>query len=251
MRWIQKPPEPPVAIAEYLAAQAQVGHGLDYPTFSQTAVPGIPGGGSRGAQLCRELTTQQHGLCAYTGAPIDHRIGELEDPDDKLAFRAHNEHLKPQSVCRAELEAAGRVYGVDLCEDMDPQNIVAALLVSGAGNGKVDENGLFGAAKRKNNPVSIYPTDPACETKFLYDENGGIHPRQLNDPDAQQVISILQLDHYTLETWRREAITGFVDDLPENELRTLRERIRNPGTQPLPEYSFVLLQIIEAMLPRQ
>lgn len=249
MRWIRKPPEPPVAIAEYRVSQVPVGHGLDYPTFSQTAAPGGPGSGSRGAQLCRELITQQHGLFAYTGAPIDHRIGEVKDPDEQLAFRAHNEHLKPQSVCRAELEAAGGVYGVDLGEDMAPSNIVAALLVSGAGNGKIDEHGLFGAAKRKNDPVPVYPTDPACETKFLFDENGGIYARQQNDADAQQVISVLKLDHYTLETWRREAITGFVDDLPENELRTLRDRIRNPGAQPLPEYSFVLLQIIEGKLP--
>ena len=249
MRWIRKPPEPPAAIAEYLAAQAPVGHGLDYPTFSGTGVPGAPGSGSRGGQLCRALIAQQHGLCAYTGAPIDHRIGKLKDPEEKLTFRAHNEHLKAQSQCRAELEAAGGAYGVNLGDDMAHGNIVAALLVSGAGNEKVDEHGLFGAAKRANDPLPFYPTDPVCETKFLFDENGGIHARQQNDVAARQVIGLLKLDHYTLETWRREAIAGFVDDLPEIELRILSERIRNPGGQPLPEFSFVLLQIIEARLP--
>ena len=55
MRWISKPDQPPPSIRDYLAAQATVGHGLDYEAFASTAAPG---GGSRGGQLRRELTAE-------------------------------------------------------------------------------------------------------------------------------------------------------------------------------------------------
>lgn len=65
MRFIQKLPQPPASLRDYLANQSAVGIGLDYRTFSQTA---SPNGGSRAGQLCRELIAEQAGLCAYTGA---------------------------------------------------------------------------------------------------------------------------------------------------------------------------------------
>jgi hypothetical protein len=245
MRWIQKPAETPAAIREYVEAQTPVGHGLDYDTFGST---GAPGGGSRGGQLCGELVAQQHGLCAYTGAGIDERLGEHEA--ENLAFRAHNEHLKPRSVCKAEMLAAGRVWGEEVGEDMDPRNIVAALLVSGTPGTKVNHRELFGAAKRKNDTVPIWPTHADCETRFLFDENGGVHPRNRGDDAARQTIELLGLDHYSLETWRREAIAGFFDGVAEAELPVLAALLRVPvAGSKLPEYSFAILQILQGKLP--
>jgi len=80
MRHIHKTAPEPVALQEYLQEQSKVGHGLDYKTFSQTA---SPRGGSRGGELCKELVARQFGLCAYTGAGIDERLGRLSDPNKK------------------------------------------------------------------------------------------------------------------------------------------------------------------------
>lgn len=245
MRWIQKPAEVPAAIREYLEAQTPVGHGLDYDTFSST---GAPGGGSRGGQLRQELVAQQHGLCAYTGVGIDERLGDHQAQN--LAFRAHNEHLKPRSICRDEMIAAGRIPGEAVGEDMDPRNIVAVLFVSGAPATRVNHRELFGAAKRDNDPVPVWPTHANCEARFLFDENGGVHSRNSGDDDARQTIELLGLDHYSLETWRREAIAGFFDGMTEAELPVVVARLRAPpADSKLPEYSFAILQIAESKLP--
>ena len=240
MRRIQKPAKAPAAIRDYLAVQTPVGHGLDYDTFSST---GAPGGGSRGGQLCRELVEQQHGLCVYTGVGIDGRLGGLAA--DKLAFRPHNEHLKPRSVCKAEMLAAKKVPGEEIGEDINPENIVAALLVSGARGAKVNHRELFGAAKRGNVAVPIWPTHADCEGRFLFDENGGVHPRNRHDDAARQTIELLSLDNYSLATWRREAIAGFLAGVPAADLPVLAGQLRTPAPNAkLPEYSFAILQVL-------
>lgn len=245
MRWISKPVQPPASIRDYLAAQAVVGHGMDYPTFAST---GAPGGGSRGAQLRRELIAEQCGLCAYTGAGIDSRLGALNDPQAKLKFSAHNEHLKPQSVCRQELEAAGRTYGVDVGDDMDHRNIVAALLVSGGGK-KIRKDLLFGASHRENDPVSILPTDATCEQRFAFDSNGGIEPATAGDQSALDIIAVLNLEHETLTGWRAQAIAVFLEGI---ESRADAERIVAGTTTPhnkwLPEYCFAIRQVVMRLL---
>lgn len=245
MRWINKSAEPPPALRYYVAAQIPVGHGLDYGTFAST---GAPGGGSRGGQLCRELTAEQCGLCAYTGAGIDSRLGALNDPQAKLKFSAHNEHLKPQSVCKHELEDAGRTYGVDLGEDMDHPNIVAALLVSGDGR-KVAKDLLFGASHRENDPVPVVPTDGNCEKRFAFDLIGGINPTIPGDNAAEETIAVLNLRHETLTGWRAQAIAVFIEGIED---RADAERIVAGTTTPesgwLPEYSFAIRQVVQRLL---
>lgn len=244
MRYIEKSATPPASIRDYIAAQTPVGHGLDYKTFSTT---GAPNGGSRGGKLCRELTAEQCGLCAYTGAGIDARLGSLSDPNAKLKFSAHNEHMKPQSVCRDELTQAGKTPGVDLGEDMDHRNIVAALLVSGGGK-KVSTRDLFGAAHRENEPVSVLPMDPTCESRFLYVGDGRIEPSS-GDQAAADTIRVLHLDHGTLEGWRKQAIEVFVDGIQN---RDDAERIIAGTTIPengwLPEYCFAIRQLVQQLL---
>ena len=65
MRWIDKSGPPPRALEEYLEIQCPTGVNLDYDAFT------------RKPQLRRELTAQQFGLCALTGAPIDARWDSL------------------------------------------------------------------------------------------------------------------------------------------------------------------------------
>src|SRR4051794_7336113 len=105
MRYIEKPAEPPASIREWLEAQLPVGLNLDYRSFNDKP------------RLRAELIAEQFGLCAYTGTPIDDRLVGFQD--NNLVFQAHIEHLKAQSVCRAELEAQGKHSGRDLGEDMD------------------------------------------------------------------------------------------------------------------------------------
>lgn len=241
MRHIAKTTQP-AAIRDYLAAQAAVGHGLDYDTFRNTA---NPLGVGRGRQLCKELTAEQCGLCAYTGAGIDeHR---LPDPANELKFIPHNEHLKPQSKCRAELIVAGKTPGVDVGEDMAYTNIVAALLVSG--DKKVPADFLFGASHRGNDLVPIWPTDPTCEARFNYTESGEIHAADAADVDACETIRVLNLKHETLRGWRAEAISAFVEGI---ESRADAERIITVTTTPqhgwLPEYCFAIRQVVKKMI---
>lgn len=191
---------------------------------------------------------EQCGLCAYTGAGIDSRLGALIDPGAKLKFSAHNEHLKPQSVCKAELKAAGKTYGVDVGEDMDHRNIVAALLVSGAGK-KVTKDPLFGASHRENDPVPILPTDATCEQRFTFDLSGGIQPATAGDQAAVDTIAALNLSHKALSRWRAVAVTTFIEGI---ENRADAERIvamtATPNNGSLPEYCFAIRQVVQQLL---
>jgi hypothetical protein len=245
MRRISKPVEAPPAIRDYLAAQATVGHGMDYPTFAST---GAPGGGSRGGQLCRELVAEQYGLCAYTGAGIDERLGIASTPHPSLRFGAHNEHLKSQSMCKGEMTAAGRTYGEDVGEDMDHRNIVAALLVSGMGK-RVRRDLLFGASHREDGPVPIVPTHADCDDRFAFDPGGGIAPATPGDQAAVDTIAVLNLGHETLTSWRAQAIAAFIEGI---ENRTDAERIvamtTNPNNGRLPEYCFAIRQVLQGLL---
>jgi len=242
MRRIHKPDIAPAAIREYLENQTPVGHGLDYRTFSQTA---SPQGGSRGGQLCRELTAEQFGLCAYTGAGIDKRLGNAVDPNRRLGFRSHNEHLKPQSVCRRELVDAGLEPGVDLGDDMNHLNIVAALEVSGAAK-KVARQDLFGATHRQNDPVSILPTDPRCEQAFQFDAQGHVMPLTA---DGRDTMAQLNLNHKTLIGWRMQAIAAFVEIIQSRaDAQSVIDRTSNPTDGILPEYAFAIRSVVQSML---
>lgn len=243
MRYIAKPEQPPDSIRDYVTNQTQVGHGLDYRTFASTASP-LPQGGSRAGQLCDELTHQQFGLCAYTGVGIDSRLGTSEKQPGKVKFSRHNEHMKSQSACRDELISAGKTHGVDLGEDMDHRNIVAALLVSG-GNAKVARTDLFGAAYRENDPIPILPTDPSCEKRFSFNLRGAISETKSSDQPAADTIKALNLKHEVLRRWREEAIGSFVDGIETPaDVEILIERLTNPVDHQLPEYCFAIRQVV-------
>jgi len=135
MRWINKSAEPPSSLREYVAAQTPVGHGLDYGTFASTAAPG---GGSRGGQLRRELTVEQCGLCAYTGAGIDSRVGRLEDAQP-AGFPNTSQYVPPSGGLLPRGSRTGpRSHGCDPRdrlgfdeEDQDSQCLHWTLAVNG------------------------------------------------------------------------------------------------------------------------
>ncbi len=247
MRYIAKPAEEPVAIRDYVAAQTPVGHGLDYKTFSQTA---SPRGGSRGGELCLELVAQQYGLCAYTGAGIDERQGNLSDSAKRLRFKAHNEHLKPQSKCKEAMEAQGHVYGTVVAEDMDHRNIVAALMVEGAGGKtRVSKPDLFGAAHRGNDRVPVLPTDPICESRFNFAPDGSTTAASAADTDAEEAIRVLNLGHGTLTGWRKTAIDTFTEVITSRaDAELIIERTTIPQNGKLPEYCFAIRQVAQLFL---
>src|SRR5437879_712258 len=106
MRWIDKSGPPPTALEEFLNIQRPVGLNLDYDSFT------------RKPQLRRELIAQQMGLCALTGVAIDDRLGQValdgyvtSDSGARLRIKAHNAHLKPQSVCKREMISRGEEPG--------------------------------------------------------------------------------------------------------------------------------------------
>lgn len=234
MRFIQKSAQPPQSIAAFLQNQLPIGVNLDYEH-----------GFGRQPQLRGELVAEQFGLCAYTGAPIDDRITSLQPPPGAAArvrYLAHNEHLKPQSVCRQELVDRGLEPGRDLGEDMDHRNIVAALLVEGSSKEQ------FGAAVRGDQPFPVWPTHPNCETKFRFDREGRITG---TDPDGTATIEVLHLHHKTLNGWRLAALDVFL--APEvvtsrQDLQLLINRLSQPQNDRLVEYSFCIKSVAESML---
>jgi uncharacterized protein (TIGR02646 family) len=240
MRWIDKSGPSPSAIRDYLTNQVPVGHGLDYETFR----------GSRGKQLCKELTAEQFGLCAYTGCGIDGRIGKLNDPNNKLKFSAHNEHIKAQSICKDELRAAGKTPSIDIGEDMAYSNIVAALMVEGTGKTRTED--LFGAAHHGNKPVPVPPTNSSCETRFVYSEATGEVSFHEGDEDAEATIDVLHLNHDSLKGWRQQAITTFLESAQNrSDLTLIIQKTTTPENGRLPEYCFAIRQVAEQLLTNQ
>ena len=239
MRHIAKQPTPPPSLAGFLQVQLPVGVNLDYDQ-----------GFTRKPQLRRELVAEQFGLCGYTGAPIDERLASLAPISStgtgqtlpRVSFEAHTEHLKPQSTCRQELVARGKRPGIDLGEDMDHRNMIAALLVKGA------EREQFGAAVRGDTPVPVWPTHPGCDRRFRYHRNGGVEGR---DSGAKETVEVLKLHHGTLCGWRQAALDVFLDPsvvVTHEDLRELISRIDQPRNGKLAEYSFVVRSVAVAML---
>ncbi len=225
MRYIQKSDEPPASIRGWLEVQEPLRINLDYDSFT------------RKPELRAELIAEQFGLCAYTGAPLDDRLGGYHGQVENLSFQPHIEHIKPRSVCQAELEVRGGEYGHEVCQDMDYHNLVAALEVKRKPPAKSE---IFGAAAHGDELLPITPIQPNCEIRFRFDENGGISGL---DADAAKTVALLKLDHTTLEGWRRGAIAGF---FPVGEALT-RERIERiisvlntPSAGRLAEFSFCI-----------
>ena len=238
MRWIDKSGPPPTALVEYLENQRPTGVNLDYDSFT------------RKPQLRGELTAQQFGLCALTGAAVDARLGQIAADGYvttasgvRLKIKSHNAHLKPQKLCKQEMIARGEEPGRAVGEDMDYRNIVAAILVEGA------QDEMFGAAAQEDKLLRVKPTDQGCETRFLFDSNGDV--RGL-DADASDTVDTLKLEHRTLSGWRREAIGVFTDPdfiRSQADLDAVIAAMDTPANGQLPPYCFAIKQVVMRLRP--
>ena len=221
MRHIAKSPDRPASIREWLVEQLPVGLNLEYKSFNDKP------------RLRGELIAEQFGLCAYTGTPLDERLGSFTHDD--FVFQPHIEHVKSRRVCQDELEARGGIYGRELCEDMDHQNLVAALETR---RNPPANSEIFGAAAHGDKLLPVTPFDPDCEKRFHFEDNGGIHG---SDESARDTIRLLKLEHATLTGWRRGAIAGFFPtelNLSRQDIESLIAALNEPANGKLPEFSF-------------
>jgi len=193
--------------------------------------------------LLAVLTSEQFGLCGYTGAPVDERISSLKGSVEQTVFSSHIEHLKSQRACKQELVNSGCEYGRDLSEDLDYFNMIAALEVRGI------ENEHFGAVKKKDIFLPVLPTQDQCNKLFRFRAvDGGVEG--LSD-EAKQTIDILQLDHDTLKGWRKAAVEAWFDlevIKDRDDFEKLAQAMEKPVDGKLPEYAFVIGSIARESL---
>lgn len=238
MRYLEKPAQPPDCITGFIQRQleARARDAEEDPENAATAWERHPVNYAafQSARLLPVLEEHQRGLCGYTGVALDDRLATHQpDKPRRFWYMPHVEHLKPQSQCRAELEARGGQFGRDLCADMDHRNMIAAIEVGGI------SSEWFGAVKRGHTPLPLLPTDEMCHEAFEYFEDGRVKGRS---PEARQLIDLLDLNHKSLLTWRRAALEAEFPDGSNTvriDIEALLGRLAT-GEGPLPEFAFIL-----------
>jgi len=136
--------------------------------------------------LLKLLNAEQGYLCGYTMRKIGQET-------------SHVEHIKPESVCRAELRGS----------DLDYVNMIACYPKK---NGKNKSEYTYGAIYKdswwvNNGDQFISPLNPQCEIRITFNLKGEIIP--LNDKGAK-TIEVLYLDHKSLTEDRRRSIQEFI-----------------------------------------
>ena len=235
MRYIEKTTEP-ASITNWKEANKDLDVNLDYQSFQGKS------------DLRHELVEEQLGLCAYTGMPVDKRLGLL--PESNLSYSCHIEHIKSRKVCEDECKAAHGEdsYGRVICEDMDFRNLVAAVEVKRKRPAKCE---IFGAAEHGHKRLAVIPTQPDCEAKFQYDELGGANPRDATDSDTEDTIVKLKLRHTTLSDYRRAAIQAFFPldlAMDRGDVELIIEKSTQPTDGRLPEFGFCIASYARSLL---
>ena len=210
----------PECLTEWIRLQSPAGVNLTYENFRDKPA------------LLRVLIAEQYALCGYTGFRVE-------------PTNSHIEHVKPQTVCGEEMEAAGGIVGRDLCDDLSYDNMIAALTVNG--------RKPFGATAKGGwwNPAQfVSPLDADCETRFAFDLLGDINPRDPTDGAAAKTIDVLKLKHQTLIDARRGTLEGFLpeDLLTREYLEDVVTRMDVPVNDDLPEFSFVIKSVAQDLL---
>lgn len=144
-------------------------------------------------QLINQLLSEQGFLCGYTMRRIDNT-------------NCHIEHIKPESVCRAELRGS----------DLDYGNMIACFPKKMA---KKQSEYCYGAIYKEdwwdNNGIQfISPLNPVCENRFDFNLKGEIIPMHA---DAVLTIEVLYLDHKSLTEDRKRVIEEFIYGPAKNE----------------------------------
>lgn len=136
--------------------------------------------------LLDSLIREQGALCAYTMRRIQ------EDT-------SHVEHVKPQSLCRADLAGS----------DLNYENLVACFP-----RGGMKPEYCYGARQKSDwweddGAQFVSPLHPSCERRFRFYIDGRIMAVD-NDVAAATTIRVLKLDHKSLTDDRRRVVEEFV-----------------------------------------
>lgn len=193
--------------------------------------------------LREALTREQYGLCGYTGTPVDDRIRQFQPEAVDCSFSNHIEHLKCQKTCRAEVIARGEEYGRVVADDLNYQNMIAALEVRGA---TVEH---FGAVAKADRTLDLLPTMDGCEEHFVFREGDG-SVDGVDDAGANG-ISVLELNHETLKGWRLSALSVWLDPEVVQTLDDFVEVIRAvtiPVAERLPEFAYVIESVAKGYI---
>ena len=139
---------------------------------------------SEKAALVDALLTEQGWICAYTMRRIE-------------KTSSHAEHIKPQSVCRAEMPGS----------DLDYGNLVACFPREG-----MKKRYRYGAQARHDwwNPkLFLTPLQPSCEHRFRFNLRGEV-ATDASDIAAAETSKRLALDHKSLTEDRKRVIEEFI-----------------------------------------
>lgn len=136
--------------------------------------------------LKESLISEQGALCAYTMKRIDMET-------------CHIEHIKPETVCRAEKTGS----------DLDYQNMVACFPKE-----DLKHPYRYGAKQKDDwwedeGKQFISPLTKRCETLLGFGLDGKVFAVDKN-PDAVKTIKVIKLDHGTLTDERKRSITEFI-----------------------------------------
>lgn len=167
------------------------------------------------------LIAEQGGICCYCGTRIDRMNSMIE-------------HFKPKAIgCFPELQ-------------LEYSNLLASCLGGQIERQKNRRFPLCCDANKKNRIIEVSPTDPDCESYFMYDDEGNIYGINL---EARRAIDILNLNNKVQKNRRRAAIQVYIN-LPnetdwEKEIHFLSTKDRNGLYQP---YCFAAIYCIKHFL---
>lgn len=175
-------------------------------------------------ELKLQLIDEQGGLCCYCG--------------DRITYGTSNiEHFKPKDVSLfPELQL---VYS----------NLFSSCLGGQVGRQTNPKFPLSCDAKKNNRIIDICPTDPDCESQFMYDDDGNIYGCS---DKAKAAIDILGLNNEVIKNRRKAAIDAFVGleltaDEWESEIERLSCRDKNGLFEP---YCFAVIYYIKNYIIR-
>ena len=182
--------------------------------------------------LKEQLFEDQGGICCYCGMKLDYPF----DPQYRV------EHVRPTEIHR---ELVGEYKNLLLScratkEETDTRD---------AAPRKKRRDFMHCDEKKGSSEITYSPLDPACETVFVYKQDGsisGINQNATND------IETLGLDCDYLVRRRKEALEVLFDGdllLPEDLLRDFKEKVMTrDNDNRLAEFCFVISNVIGQIL---
>lgn len=182
--------------------------------------------------LKEQLYEDQGGICCYCGMKLDYPF----DPQYRV------EHVIPKEIHR---ELVGEYKNLLLScratkEETDARN---------AAPKKKRRDFMHCDEKKGSSEITYSPLNPACETVFVYKQDGSISG--INQ-DATNDIETLGLDCDYLVRRRKEALEVIFDGdelLPEDLLRDFKEKVMTrDADNRFAEFCFVISNVIGQIL---